>query len=336
MHDDIERFLQVLEAERGFSFNTISAYRNDLNQFVAHLVEQRANGGASGAGYAVGRDAAVERWEELTDGHLTTYLLHLRSREYASSTVARKTAAIKSFCHFLSDEGRMGTDPAANMASPKVDKYVPRAITPLEVARLLEQPMKPADGSNGKDGSERPEAQRDRAMLETLYATGMRVSELVALDVDDVDLGAGAVRCAGRTAGRERTVPLRESAVRALDRYLGDGRPALALGDDTALFLNHRGSRLTRQGFWLILKSYAHQADIGDITPHTLRHTFATHALKRGADLRDVQHMLGHVSISTTQVYRQLANGTVTGRNGTLTGLGRVEATATYGDVVED
>ena len=335
MHDDIERFLRVLEGERGFSFNTISAYRNDLNQFVAYLQEQQANGGAIGGGLAFGCDAAVERWEELTDGHLTTYLLHLRSREYASSTVARKTAAIKSFCHFLSDEGRMRVDPAANMASPKVDKYVPRAITPLEVARLLEQPTKPVDGPDGKNGSERPEAQRDRAMLETLYATGMRVSELVALDVEDVDLQAGTVRCAGRT-GRERTVPLRESAVRALDRYLRDARPALALGDDSALFLNHRGSRLTRQGFWLILKSYAHAADIGDITPHTLRHTFATHALKRGADLRDVQQMLGHVSISTTQVYRQLANGTVTGRHGALTGLGRSETGVAYADATED
>ena len=303
MLNDVERFLRVLEGERGFSLNTVFAYRNDLNQFVAFI----GHGGADAApvGEADGSTAALSaprivRWEELTDGHLTTYLLHLRSRDYASSTVARKTAAIKSFCHFLLDEGRMRADPAARMASPKVDKYTPRAITPQEVARLLEQPGKVGPATS------RPEATRDRAMLETLYATGMRVSELVALDCDDVDLVAAAVRCAGRS-GRSRTVPLRESAVRSIARYVEEARPAMGAGDDRALFLNHRGNRLTRQGFWLILKSYAQQAEIADITPHTLRHTFATHALRRGADLREVQQMLGHVSISTTQVYRRLA-----------------------------
>ena len=144
-------------------------------------------------------------------------------------------------------------------------------------------------------------------MLETLYATGMRVSELVNLDLDALDLERGIVRCSGKP-GRERVVPLSEGAVRTLRAYLADGRPAIAAGDNRALFLNHRGNRLTRQGFWLILKAYAQRAEIGDITPHTLRHSFATHALKRGAELRDVQQMLGHVSISTTQVYRQLAS----------------------------
>ena len=318
MHQDIDRFLQVLEGERGFSNNTISAYRNDLHQFVAYLQQPRRERTPSGA--TLGRDEPVERWEELTDGHLTTYLLYLRSREYASSTVARKTAAIKSFCHFLSSEGRMRADPTANMASPKVDKYVPRAISPQEVERLLAQPLKAANGAAGADGADRPEALRDRAMLETLYATGMRVSELVALDCEDVDLVGGTVRCSGRT-GRERVVPLRERAVRAIDRYVQDARPALALRDEPALFLNHRGSRLTRQGFWLILKSYAQQAEIEDITPHTLRHTFATHALRRGADLREVQQMLGHVSISTTQVYRRLAGNSNGGGSVALSAL---------------
>jgi len=296
MHHDVERFLQILGEERGFSQNTTSAYRNDLNQFIAYLKNpgERLDGANASA-----EDSRVERWEDLTDGHLTLYLLHLRERSYASSTVARKTAAIKSFCHFLMSEGRMRSDPAARMASPKVDRYVPRAITPREVAHLLEQPVTAA--ANG-----RPEGVRDRAMLETLYATGMRVSELVALDLDDLDLPARMIRCAGRTS-RERRVPLRESAIRWLDRYLDDARPTIANGENAALFLNHRGSRLTRQGFWLILKSYAQQADIGDITPHTLRHTFATHALRHGAELREVQQLLGHVSISTTQVYRQLA-----------------------------
>lgn len=298
MRDDVERFLTVLEAERGFSLNTVSAYRNDLNQFLAYLSRPDP----------VDRQSPVTCWTELTDGHLTTYLLHLRGRDYASSTVARKTAAIKSFCHFLLERGVTRSDPAASLASPKVDKYMPRAITPDEIARLLAQP------GRGDDG-DRPEALRDRAMLETLYSTGMRVSELVALDVGDLNLDRGNVRCAGK-AGRSRVVPLRVSAALALARYLDDGRPAIIVGDDPALFLNHRGRRLTRQGFWLILKAYAEQAEIGDITPHTLRHSFATHALRHGAELRDVQQMLGHVSISTTQIYRQLASQGRFGRNG--------------------
>lgn len=152
-------------------------------------------------------------------------------------------------------------------------------------------------------------------MLETLYSTGMRVSELVALDCEDVDFSGSAMRCASRTV-RERSVPLRASAIAAIDHYLSQARPMLLLRDEHALFLNHRGNRLTRQGFWLILKSYASSAEIADITPHTLRHTFATHALGRGIDLREVQHLLGHVSISTTQVYRRLANGQGTSQVG--------------------
>ncbi|MGH2534919.1 MAG: tyrosine recombinase [Thermomicrobiales bacterium] len=290
MHADVERFLDVLSNERGFSGNTIAAYRNDLRQFIAYLASPPVSHHAT----------LVSQWVELTDEHLNRYLLYLREREYAASTVARKTAAIKSYCHFLLSDGIMRADPAANMASPKVDKYVPKAISPDDVAKLLAQPCKLAE-------SNRPEAMRDRAMLETLYASGMRVSELVGLNIDDVDLERGTVQCAGK-AGRRRVVPLSASAIESLRPYLAEARPSLALGDEQALFLNHRGNRLTRQGFWLILKSYAHQAGIGDITPHTLRHSYATHALRHGADLRDIQQVLGHVSISTTQVYRQLAS----------------------------
>lgn len=312
MKQNIEQFLQVLETERGFSVNTIFAYRNDLTQFLAFLLgESSDDGGRDSLGTATNGDGVgeiplklprIERWNQLTDQHLTGYLLYLRSRKYASSTVARKMAAIKSFFNYLISEGEMRGDPAARMTSPKVDKYTPRSITPSEVERLLGQP-----DLEGKAGGHRPETSRDRAMLETLYSTGMRVSELVALDCEDVDLLAQYMRCAGRTA-RERRVPLRTSAVAAIDHYLSHARPILVLRDEPALFLNHRGNRLTRQGFWLILKSYASKADIADITPHTLRHTFATHALRRGADLREVQQLLGHVSISTTQVYRRLAN----------------------------
>jgi integrase/recombinase XerD len=319
MHQDVERFLQVLEAERGFSVNTIFAYRNDLTQFLAFLAGERGDEGGRGpsddgdagtTGATSQRVPHVEKWEQLTDDDLTNYLLYLRSRKYASSTVARKMAAIKSFFNFLVAEGQLRGDPGARMTAPRVDKYTPRSITVSEVERLLQQPAK-----DGDTAVRRPEAARDRAMLETLYATGMRVSELVALDCEDVNLLERYMRCAGRTA-RERQVPLRDSAVEAIDYYLFQARPLLALREEDALFLNHRGNRLTRQGFWLILKSYAEKAEIADITPHTLRHTFATHALGRGANLREVQQLLGHVSISTTQVYRRMAQSQAAQRTG--------------------
>jgi len=312
MHEDIERFLQRLEAKRRFSVNTIFAYRNDLKQFVVYL---QVNPDVTAdllvremprltdlVPLSRNSDDAplIDHWEALTDDHLTTYLLFLRGRDYAASTVARKTAAIKSFCHYLVGEGRLPADPSLKMASPKVEKYTPRAISPAEVARLLAQP-----GKEGSVGADRPEAIRDRAMLEALYASGMRVSELVALDREDIDGEGRTVRCAGRTE-RERRVPLRESAARAVADYLETARPRLDSRQDPALFLNHRGRRLTRQGFWLILKAYGEQAAIADITPHTLRHTFAAHALWQGADLRELQRLLGHVSISTTQVYKRL------------------------------
>jgi integrase/recombinase XerD len=327
MHQDVERFLQVLEAERGFSVNTIFAYRNDLTQFLTFLGGERADESGRGPSVdGVGIDSAtsqvfpqIERWDQLTDNHLTNYLLFLRSRKYASSTVARKMAAIKSFFNFLIAEGQLRGDPGARMTAPRVDKYTPRSITPSEVERLLQQPT-----IDGDTSARRPEASRDRAMLETLYATGMRVSELVALDCDDVNLLERHMRCAGRTA-RERLVPLRERAVEAIDHYMFQARPLLVLREENALFLNHRGNRLTRQGFWLILKSYASKADIADITPHTLRHTFATHALGRGAELREVQQLLGHVSISTTQVYRRMAQSQTAQRTGAPTGGARGE-----------
>jgi integrase/recombinase XerD len=322
MEKDIERFLRALETERGFSVNTIFAYRNDLSQFLAFLRGENGEEGGREAGATAARSMTagvlppVERWDQLTDQHLTSFLLYLRGRKYASSTVARKMAALKSFFNYLIGEGLMRGDPAARMTSPKVDKYTPRSITPTEVERLLEQPGKGTDAA-----TRRPETFRDRAMLETLYSTGMRVSELVALDCDDVNLSERHMRCAVRTA-RERRVPLRESAVSAIDVYLSHARPLLVLREEHALFLNHRGNRLTRQGFWLILKSYANQAEIADITPHTLRHTFATHALRRGVDLREVQQLLGHVSISTTQVYRRLANGQGGARTAAAAGTG--------------
>lgn len=282
----VKVFIDELTTERGFSVNTVAAYRNDLSQFAEYLSSPPAED----------QLAPLGSWSGLTADHLGRYLSYMYGRQYAASTVARKTAAIKSFCHYLTDGGILREDPSQSLASPRVDRYVPRAISEQEVSLLLAEPREAAK-------SRRPDALRDLAMIETLYASGMRVSELVALDIDDVDFQSNQVGCPGK-AGRRRHVPLRAQAIEAIDDYLKNGRPAMADADETALFVNHRGSRLTRQGFWLILKAYAEEAKIDNLTPHTLRHSFATHALRDGAELRDVQQLLGHVSISTTQVYK--------------------------------
>jgi integrase/recombinase XerD len=297
MEDQIERFLSALQAERGFSQNTVSAYRNDLRQFVAYLKAPPAEDHIE----------SIDSWERLGNEHLNAYSLFLRERSYAPSTIARKTAAMKSFSAFLWREGKLQQEIGTSLSTPKVDKYLPRAISQDDVILLLREPL--------RETPERPESLRDHAMLEVLYATGMRVSELVSLDLEDIDPVAGSIRCQGK-AGRSRVVPLGQRAVEATQLYLQKAREQIARAETKPLFVNHRGGRLTRQGFWLILKSYAEKAGIEGITPHTLRHSFATHALKKGAELRDVQQLLGHVSISTTQVYRQLANARPANRDG--------------------
>lgn len=286
---EVERFLAALGRERQFSENTISAYRNDLTQFREYVAAPPAGDQIS----------PLAEWSELTSDYLNRYLLYMNQREYAASTVARKTAALKSFSQYLANTGTVRADPSTELAPPRVNRFIPKSISVEEVERLMEAPRKTA-------ASGAPEAHRDLAMLETLYSSGMRVSELVALDVDDVDIEGSRVRCPGK-GGRARTVPLREGAIESIAAYLEQGRPRFVHGDESALFVNHRGGRLTRQGFWLILKAYAEQAGVGEITPHTLRHSFAAHALSGGADLKDVQQLLGHVSISTTQVYRRMS-----------------------------
>ena len=302
MEEQVTTFLTTLQTERQFSTNTTAAYRNDLQQFVAWL------GNPPPAEQLV----AITSWPELSDDHLERYLLHLRERDYAASTIARKTAALKSFSAWLRQQGIIGQETGTNLASPRVEKHVPRSISHEEVTRLLLQPM-----ATDPDKAERI---RDRAMLALLYATGMRVSELVSLDLKDIDLEQLQVTCQGK-AGRTREVPISPQSAAAIADYLARSRPILAIDDTGSLFLNHRGGRLTRQGFWLILKSYAEDAGIEDITPHTLRHSFATHALSQGAELADVQKHLGHVSISTTQIYRQMA-----GASGNRSGEGSGEA----------
>lgn len=282
----IDEFLTFLAAERGCSENTISAYGVDLAQFKEYLQRRygRVNEGLWGR---VGKD------------DITSYIMYLKGdREYAAATAARKVAAIRSFFHFLVAEGVIRDDPTATLDSLRVKKHLPRAISVEDVNKLLAESAK----------SSTPKGMRDRAILELLYATGMRVSELVSLKVDDINLASASVRCWGKGA-KERVIPIHPQAVICLREYLEKARAYfLKDAEERTLFLNMRGQPLTRQGLWLIFKQYVEKAGLSsDITPHTLRHSFATHMLDRNADLINVQKLLGHTSISTTQVYTHVS-----------------------------
>ncbi|MFC1984347.1 site-specific tyrosine recombinase XerD [Chloroflexota bacterium] len=285
MRDTIESFLNYLTVEKGFSGNTVAAYRNDLYQLASFVEEEATKQGSTPSWVSFGRQGML------------SYLLHLKERNYAATTAARKTAAAKSFFSFMMAEGNIKDNPTLNVTSPRVGKSLPKPISISQVRSLLEQPAKQST----------PEAKRDRAILELLYASGMRVSELVSLNVGDIDLDDGSVRCFGK-GHKERLIPIAPRAALTVKEYLQETRPRLLHNDaEQALFLNLRGDRLTRQGLWQILKGHAKSADLDkDITPHTLRHSFATHMLNGGADLRSVQELLGHANISTTQVYTHL------------------------------
>ncbi|HZA22889.1 MAG TPA: site-specific tyrosine recombinase XerD [Dehalococcoidia bacterium] len=290
MKESINSFLQHLIVEKGFSRNTLEAYRNDLNQFK-DFVQERLNGAASES----------NPWQQVDLGLLNEYIADLRGRKgYRDTTTARKVAAIKSFFSFLALNGMISEDPTESLGSPRVGRTLPKCLSPEEVSRLLDEA--------GQAGT--PESQRDATILELLYATGLRVSELVSLNVPDIDFQESYIRCWGK-GSRERIVYLYPKALAELKNYLSTARIALVgpRKDETALFVNHRGERLTRQWVWNILKTYSKKAGVDErITPHTLRHSFATHLLQNGASLRHVQELLGHSSISTTQVYTHLSN----------------------------
>jgi integrase/recombinase XerD len=285
VRDDIKKFLSYLKAEKGLTDNTSFAYENDLSQ-LATFVEEEA-----------GKERSIPSWDNFSRQAMMRYLLSLQEKKYAATTRARKLAAARSFFKFLTAENIIKEDPTHNMESLNVGRSLPKPISITQVRALLEQPTK----------SSTPEAKRDEAMLQILYASGMRVSELISLNVEDVNIIDGDVRVFGK-GHKERIIPIHKQAATVIEQYVRDARPHLAHNkDEKAMFLNRRGERLTRQGFWQILKQYAKLAGLTTaVTPHTLRHSFATHMLSGGADLRAVQELLGHANISTTQVYTHL------------------------------
>jgi len=285
--EDINNFLNYLIVEKGFSKNTEDAYRNDLYQLASFVDEEAAKHGS------------VPSWANFGRQGMLSYLLSLKEKRYATTTLARKVAAAKSFFSFMVADDKIKDNPTRDLGSLKVGRSLPKPISIEQVRHLLEQPAELST----------PEAKRDRAMLELLYASGMRVSELVSLNLGDVDTEGGYVRCFGK-GHKERLIPIYERAASVVGEYVKEAHPQLARNEgEKALFLNIRGDRLTRQGLWQILKGYAKSANLeADVTPHTLRHSFATHMLNGGADLRLVQELLGHANISTTQVYTHLTS----------------------------
>ncbi len=279
MNSLVDRFLEHLVIERGLAQNSLEAYRRDLARYARHLKGRRK------------RVTLLERTE------VPRYLLALREAGLSPRSVARHLSALRQFHRFLVREGYAAADPTSHMQSPRPWLRLPAVLSSDEVERLLA----PRESTT-------PQAFRDRAMLEVMYASGLRVSELVGLRLADVNLVAGIVRVLGK-GDKERLVPLGDVAVEVLRAYLAQGRPRLERDQASShLFLGRHGRGLTRQMFWLLLKRSVRSAGITKpVTPHTLRHSFATHLLERGADLRSVQLMLGHADIGTTQIYTHLS-----------------------------
>ena len=286
MQSSVDGFLDYMTVERGVSPNTLAAYRSDLAQLIEYLKTNCFNGNGGG-------------WEGVDEDMMSQYLLHLHALEYSDTTRARKVASSKSLFNFLVDEGIVTRDPTENISSPRIGRSLPDTLSADEVDSLLVSASK----------QETSDGMRDQAMFELLYASGLRVTELVSLNIADLDLEQGTVRCLGK-GSKERLIPVHSGAVVILRRYIDEARPSFIKNTtERALFMNRRGQRLSRQGFWLILKAQSKRAGITKkITPHTLRHSFATHLLQGGAPLRHVQELLGHSSITTTQVYTHLTS----------------------------
>ena len=278
MEQALQGFLNHLTVEKGASPHTVAAYRNDLGQLLEFTEGAR-----------------------VSPRLLSDYVITLQERGYSNTTVARKIASVKSFFGFLLEEGEVKEDPTENLSSPRTGRSLPKPLSEEDILCLLEEPFKLGT----------PEGLRDGAMLEVLYASGLRVSEMINLNVRDVNIDEQYLRCMGK-GSKERVVPLYDGVVDVVQDYVTNGRPELLADsnrNEQALFLNRHGDRLTRQGFWFILKNHAVNAGIVQtITPHTLRHSFATHLLAGGASLRNVQEFLGHASIATTQIYTHITS----------------------------
>ena len=279
MEKQVKLFLEFLQNDKKVSDNTLQSYRRDIVYYNKYLESNKMN------------------YTKIKEEDIKEYLKHLQEIGKKSSTVSRNLASIRSFYQFLVRNKKVKQDPTNNIQSPKVEKKAPSVLTAQEVELLLDQP---------KDVDLK--GTRDKAMLEFAYATGMRVTEIISLNIDNVNLEEGYVTC--KTGSKERNIPLGKMSLKALKEYVEEARPVLIKDENVkALFVNINGQRLTRQGFWKIVKFYKEQAHITkDITPHVLRHSFATHLLQNGADLKAIQTMLGHSDISSTQVYMQFQN----------------------------
>ncbi|QGG46525.1 site-specific tyrosine recombinase XerD [Heliorestis convoluta] len=283
MQKEISMFLTHLVVERGLSDHTVAAYRRDLTDLVSFLENRE-----------------IQSWTLVDRSALKDYLYDIHQRGLASSTRARRLAAMKTFFTFMLQETQLEKDPTALLDGPRQSRLLPDILNVEEVAALLESPPRTIVGL------------RDKAMLETLYASGIRVSELLSLKLDQVQLQQAFMKVMGK-GGKERIVPLGSQAIEAIEAYVTKARSRwVGHSRENHLFVNQKGKAMSRQGFWKILKSYALKAGITkEISPHTLRHSFATHLLANGADIRSVQEMLGHADISTTQIYTHLTTGRI-------------------------
>lgn len=282
MEDQLKDFIHFLIVEKGLAQNTIISYDRDLRNYIHYLNNVEI----------------VVRLNDVQRIHIVHFLGFLKEQGKSSKTLARHIASLRAFHQFLLRDKVTDHDPSVHIETPKLERSLPKVLNLQEVELLLDSPKQ-----NDHFGI------RDKAMLEILYATGIRVSELTGLNLDDVHLTMGFVRCIGK-GNKERIIPVGKTAADALQQYMDRGRPFFISKKhrEDALFLNHHGKRLTRQGFWKILKKLANETGIQkELTPHTLRHSFATHLLENGADLRAVQEMLGHADISTTQIYTHIS-----------------------------
>lgn len=283
METQINAFMIYLHNVKHTSENTELSYRRDLNKVKGYLEAQ-----------------GIDNIQEVSAKILNDYVDDMKANRFSAATISRNIASLKAFYHFMYQEGMVKEDVAEQLHAPKIEKKMPEILTTDEVVRLLDQPM-----------GDSPKEIRDKAMLELLYATGIRVTELITLKTKDVNLQMGFIIC--RDASKERVIPFGNQAKSALIRYLEGTRTAMIADKNSEyLFANCSGQPMSRQGFWKLIKFYAKKAGItADITPHTLRHSFAAHLVENGADLRSVQEMLGHSDISTTQIYAQMSHSRI-------------------------